>query len=136
MILEYKVFLEILVYKVFLEKLVLKVKLVYKVLLDKQVYLDPKIAQWLVALVQATRGPDRAQHIRYGASPRGSLALANSSKARALLNGRTYVTPEDVQALALDALRHRVILSYEGLAAGLTVEGVLTEILATTPLPV
>jgi MoxR-like ATPase len=98
------------------------------------VYLDPAIAQYIVDLIQATRQAHHP-HIQYGASPRGSLALANSAKALALLRGRSYVTPEDIDALYLDCLRHRVILTYEGLAAGLTPETLLTELKASVPRP-
>ncbi|MBY0403782.1 MAG: MoxR family ATPase [Cyanobacteria bacterium] len=90
------------------------------------VYLDPKIIQYIVSLVQATREVNHP-HLLYGASPRGSLALAKASKALSLLRGRTYVTPEDVDALYLDCLRHRIILSYQGLAQGMTPDQVLLE---------
>lgn len=100
----------------------------------KHVYLDPKLAQYIVDLIQATRNSTHP-HIQYGSSPRGSLALANASRAWAYMRGRTYVLPEDVQGLAHDCLRHRIILSYEGLAAGLTPDKLLDEILAQVPCP-
>lgn len=99
------------------------------------VYLDPKLMQYIVDLIDATRKPDQ-KGILYGASPRGSLALANASKAMALMNGRTYVTPQDIEKLIHDCLRHRIILSYEGLANGLTPDTILDEIRATIPTPV
>src|SRR5690606_2394019 len=99
------------------------------------VYLDPRLMEYIVALVQATRAKGNP-NIRYGASPRGALALANASKALALVHGRNYVTPPDVEALVHDCLRHRIILSYEGLAAGLTTDAVLEEIRALIPPPV
>lgn len=99
------------------------------------VYLDPKLMQYIVDLIDATRKPDQ-KGILYGASPRGSLALANASKAMALMNGRTYVTPQDIEKLIHDCLRHRIILSYEGLANGLTPDTILDEIRATIPAPV
>ncbi len=98
------------------------------------VYLDPKLMQYIVDLIDATRKPGQAS-ILYGASPRGSLALANASKAMALLNGRTYVTPADIEKLIHDCLRHRIILSYEGLAGGLTPDKLLDEIRASVPPP-
>ncbi|MCE3236228.1 MAG: putative MoxR-like ATPase [Vampirovibrio sp.] len=98
------------------------------------VYLDPKLMQYIVDLIDATRKPGQ-KNILYGASPRGSLALANASKAMALVNGRTYVTPSDIEKLVHDCLRHRVILSYEGLANGLTPDTLLSEISATVPAP-
>lgn len=99
------------------------------------VYLDPKLMQYIVDLIEATRKPDQ-KGILYGASPRGSLALANASKAMALMNGRTYVTPQDIEKLIHDCLRHRIILSYEGLANGLTPDTILDEIRAAIPAPV
>lgn len=99
------------------------------------VYLDPKLMQYIVELIDATRKPEQ-KGILYGASPRGSLALANASKALALVNGRTYVTPQDIEKLVHDCLRHRIILSYEGLANGMTADKLLDEIKAGVPMPV
>ncbi len=95
------------------------------------VYVDPKIMSYIVDIVQATREPANPALrplIQYGASPRGGLALTNAAKAMALMQGRNYVTPEDVTALVNDCLRHRIILSYEGLAAGKTTDDVIEEI--------
>lgn len=91
------------------------------------VYLDPKLMKYIVDFIDATRKPHQT-HILYGASPRGSLALANSSKAFALMNGRTYVTPQDIERLVHDCLRHRIILSYDGLASGMTPDQLLDEL--------
>jgi MoxR-like ATPase len=99
------------------------------------VYLDPKLMQYIVDLIDATRKPDQ-KGILYGSSPRGSLALANASKAMALMNGRTYVTPQDIEKLIHDCLRHRLILSYEGLANGLTADKLLDEIRESITAPV
>ncbi len=101
----------------------------------RQVYLDPKLMKYAVDVVQATRQPGHP-HIQFGASPRGSLALANAAKARALMRGRAYVTPADMEKLVHDCLRHRVILSYEGLAAGMSVDAILDEICREVPPPV
>lgn len=98
------------------------------------VYLDPKLMQYIVDLIDATRKPGQ-KSILYGASPRGSLALANASKAMALINGRTYVTPSDIEKLVHDCLRHRIILSYEGLANGLTPDRLLDDIRSLVPAP-
>lgn len=101
----------------------------------QSVYLDPKLMQYIVDLIVATRQPNRFG-ILYGSSPRGSLALANASKALALMNGRTYVTPADLQKLTHDCLRHRIILSYEGIAQNLTPDKLLDSIFETVPTPV
>lgn len=103
--------------------------------LAQSVYLDPKLMQYIVALIDATRRPEQ-KGIQYGSSPRGSLALAHASKALALMNGRTYVTPSDIEKLIHDCLRHRIILSYEGLASGLTPDNLLKNIQADIPAPV
>lgn len=100
----------------------------------QQVYLDPKLMKYIVDLIDATRQSERAG-ILYGSSPRGSLALANAGKALALMQGRTYVTPSDLEKLVPDCLRHRIILSYEGLANGLTPDSVLAEIQSLIPAP-
>lgn len=99
------------------------------------VYLDPKLMQYIVAIIDATRRPEQ-KGIQFGSSPRGSLALANASKALALMNGRTYVTPHDIEKLIPDCLRHRIILSYEGLASGLTPDKLLDDLRAAIPAPV
>jgi MoxR-like ATPase len=103
--------------------------------LAQSVYLDPKLMQYIVALIDATRRPEQ-KGIQYGSSPRGSLALAHASKALALMNGRTYVIPSDIEKLIHDCLRHRIILSYEGLASGLTPDNLLKNIQADIPAPV
>jgi MoxR-like ATPase len=99
------------------------------------VFLDPKLMRYIVDLIDATR-QSHQPHILYGASPRGSLSLANAAKAMALLQGRTYVVPHDVERLIHDCLRHRVILSYEGLAEGLTPDKVLDELCMKVPVPI
>jgi MoxR-like ATPase len=99
------------------------------------VYLDPKLMQYIVDLVDATRKSGQSA-ILYGASPRGSLSLANAAKSLALIHGRTYVTPSDIEKLIHDCLRHRVILSYEGLASGLTPDKYLGDLQTSVPAPV
>jgi len=93
----------------------------------------PPVDEYIVALIAATRRPaaygeQLAQWIQVGASPRGSLALDRTSRAHAWLAGRTYVTPDDVRAVVRDCLRHRVILSYEANAAGVTADQVIDEV--------
>jgi len=93
----------------------------------------PPVDEYIVALIAATRRPaaygeQLAQWIQVGASPRGSLALDRASRAHAWLAGRTYVTPDDVRAVVRDCLRHRVILSYEANAAGVTADQVIDEV--------
>lgn len=99
------------------------------------VYLDPKLMQYIVDVVQATRTADQTL-LQYGASPRASLALTASSQALALMRGRTYVTCEDVKSLVHDCLRHRMILSYEALATGKQPDHILDDLLSTLPAPV
>lgn len=105
----------------------------------RAVYLDPKLIRYIAELMAATRHltqPERKEALLYGASPRGALALAQAGKALALMRGRTYVTPADIDAILHDCLRHRLILSYDGLAAGLTPDRLLDEIRADVPAPV
>jgi MoxR-like ATPase len=95
---------------------------------------SPLVDDYIVALVAATRRPalhtaELAQWIQVGVSPRGSLALDRAARAHAWLAGREYVTPDDVRAVAHDCLRHRLILSYEATAAGVTPDRVIDEIL-------
>ena len=100
----------------------------------EQVYVDPAIVQYVVRLVAATREPQRvglaelAPLITWGASPRGTLHLVEAARALALLRGRSYVLPGDVQDLAADVLRHRLVLSYEALAAGWTPDAYLARL--------
>jgi MoxR-like ATPase len=105
------------------------------------IYVDPKIKQYVIDLVFATREPaqanlgDIAGLISYGASPRASINLILGAKAHAFLRHRGYVTPEDVKAIAKDVLRHRVILSYEAEAQELTSDSIVQRILDTVEVP-
>lgn len=109
--------------------------------LADRVYVHPKVAEHAVALVQATRDPgkvglkDLKPFVAFGASPRASLALVQGAKALALVRGRAHALPEDVRDLYLDALRHRLVLSYQALAEGVRVENVLEAILQHFPPP-
>jgi len=105
-----------------------------------QLFMDEKIRDYIVTLIHATRHPETlAPHlkllIRCGASPRGTINLALAAKALAFLNGRNYVVPQDVKDLAPDILRHRVLLSYEAEAEGVTSEDVIKTLLDKLPVP-
>ena len=104
------------------------------------VHLSSNVESYIVHLVGATRDPapystELAQWVRFGASPRATLALDSCSRAHAWLHGRDYVSPEDVQAIAADVLRHRVLLSFESEADGVTADELVTELLARVPVP-
>jgi MoxR-like ATPase len=109
-------------------------------LLD-DLYVDPKVVDYLLRIVASTRDPRGAGAngldgaLRLGASPRGSLMLLTAARARALLHGRDHVTPDDVKELAPDVLRHRLVLSFEAEARGLTPDSVLDELLRRQPVP-
>jgi MoxR-like ATPase len=96
------------------------------------------VEEYLVQLVLATRDPapykdDLARLISYGASPRATIALDRCARAHAWLQGRDYVSPEDVQAIAFDVLRHRVLLSFEAEAGGLSPDDFIRELLTLIP---
>jgi MoxR-like ATPase len=98
-----------------------------------QVAIAEAVERYIVALIAATRRPepfgkDLQRWIHVGASPRGTLALDKVSRARAWLNGRDHVTPDDVRAVVHDCLRHRIILSYEANADGLSADDVINEV--------
>jgi len=108
--------------------------------LADEIYMDEKIEDYIVDLVEATRDPesyrlDLKQLIRYGASPRATIFLTMAAKANALLEGRGYVTPQDVKTVAPDVLRHRVILTYEAEAEEKSPDDVIGQILATVDVP-
>ncbi|RRU01993.1 MoxR family ATPase [Stenotrophomonas sp. 278] len=103
-------------------------------------HMAPALERYVVELVLATREPARydsvlARRIAWGASPRGSIALERCARARAWLQGRDYVTPDDVRNVAPDVLRHRVLPSYEATAEGWDGERLVTELLARVPVP-
>lgn len=104
------------------------------------VYMDEAVETYLVQLVIATREPQRydaqlASWLAYGASPRASIALDRCARARAWLQGREFVTPEDVQAVSANVLRHRIILSYQAEADGITRDQVVATVLQQVPAP-
>jgi MoxR-like ATPase len=108
--------------------------------LADEVFMDEKIEEYIVNLVEATRDPgtykmDLGPMIRYGASPRASIFLAMAAKANAFVEGRGYVTPQDVKTIAMDVLRHRVILTYEAEAEEKRPEDIVDQILQTVEVP-
>ena len=111
-----------------------------RALLDT-IYLDDKVKAYIVDLVFATREPEKVglaklkPLILYGASPRASLALARTSRARALMEGRGFVTPQDVKAVGSMVLRHRVLTTYEAEAEGIDSEELLQTIFDTVQVP-
>jgi MoxR-like ATPase len=105
-----------------------------------EIYVDEKIKRYILDIVFATREPsvpglEVADLIAYGASPRASIYLLIAAKAHAFLRGRAYVTPEDIKAIAMDVLRHRVIITYEAEAEELTSEDVVQRILDSVEVP-
>jgi len=104
------------------------------------IYVDDKIKDYIVDLVLATRDPKSARldlngYIQTGASPRATINLTLAARAAAFLDGRGYVTPQDVKKLAPDVLRHRVAVSYEAEAENITSEDIIEKILDTLPVP-
>jgi MoxR-like ATPase len=99
------------------------------------VYVDRRVMEYAVALTTATRQPTDEGWVEFGASPRGSINLVHAGRALALLRGRDYVLPVDVHDLARDVLRHRIVLTYEALAAGVDADKVLDRVLETVRMP-
>ena len=106
----------------------------------EEIYIDEKIQDYIVSIIFATRSPgqyglDIGNLIQYGASPRASIYLNQASKAYAFIQGRGYVTPQDVKLICPDILRHRIILSYEAEAEDLTTDNVIRTILEKIDVP-
>ena len=104
------------------------------------IHVDERVEGYVVDLVMATRSPESYglnldQLIQFGCSPRATINLTLAGKANAFLAGRGYVTPSDIRAIALDVLRHRVIITYEAEAEDRTPESIVTEILNHIPMP-
>ena len=106
-----------------------------------EIYVDDKIKDYILSIVFATRDPAAyklnalVDHIRYGASPRATLYLTLAARAHAFLQGRGYVTPQDVKSIALDVLRHRVIPSFEAEAEEMTSDKIIASLLNELPVP-
>jgi MoxR-like ATPase len=107
----------------------------------REIYVDPAVVDYAVRLVTATRMTFSAglgelkKYISYGASPRASIALVTGARALAFLHGRDYVLPDDVGEVALDVLRHRIVLSYEALADEVTADAIITKVLGAVATP-
>jgi len=105
------------------------------------VHLDPRLVDYIIDLVRATRNPGAVglasvgPLIAFGASPRASIALAQAARAYAFLQGRTFVVPEDVRALAPDVLRHRLVLTFEAEAEDVTADAIVAQLLAAVKAP-
>jgi len=106
-----------------------------------EVFVDPTLMEYVVRLASATRHPaeygigDVAKYISYGASPRASINLVLAGRALAYLRGRRYVTGQDIQDLALDVIRHRIVLSFEALSEDVTADDLVKRVLARIPVP-
>jgi MoxR-like ATPase len=105
-----------------------------------QIYVDDRVAGYIVDLVTATRephliDPNLAALVEFGASPRATLALTLCARANAFLEGRAYVVPQDVKDIAMDVLRHRVATTYEAEAEERTSENIIQTILDHVPVP-
>ncbi|WP_372845956.1 AAA family ATPase [Pontiella sp.] len=105
-----------------------------------EIYIDDKIKDYILAIVFATREPEKynldiRDYLQYGASPRATINLTMGARAHAFMQGRGYVTPQDVKSIAPDVLRHRIIVSYEAEAEELTSEGLIEKILSEIPVP-
>jgi MoxR-like ATPase len=106
-----------------------------------EVYVDPALVSYAVEIATATRAPQGhgvegvQGYVAYGASPRGPISLVQASRALALVRGRDYVLAEDLHALAKDALRHRLVLTYQALAEEVTPDAILERVLAAVPVP-
>ncbi len=108
--------------------------------ITQKIYLDPEIEKYIVDITHATRKPSKyklelGKYIEYGASPRASIGMFIASKADALLNGKSFVSPQNVKNVAHEVLRHRIILNYEALAEKIKEEQIIDEILSKVPVP-
>jgi MoxR-like ATPase len=107
----------------------------------QSVFVDRRVIGYAVALADATRNPadygldDLVPYIAYGASPRGPIGLVQAARALAMLRGRSHVAIADIRDLALDILRHRIVLSYDGLSEGVVVDELLERVLGAVPRP-
>jgi len=108
--------------------------------ITKSIYLDPEIEKYIIEITNATRHPSKynieyGKYIEYGASPRASISMFIASKADALLNGKLYVSPQNVKNIAREVLRHRIILNYEALAEKIKEDQIINEILSKVQVP-
>jgi MoxR-like ATPase len=108
--------------------------------LVNHIYIDPAVRKYIVQLIHTTRFPVTVDAplknlVRAGASPRGTINLALTARARAFMQGRAFVTPQDVKDMALDVLRHRILLTYEAEAEEMTTDKIIERILHKVPVP-
>ena len=104
----------------------------------ESIYVDEKLTEYIVAIVRATRDAgkgDLGKYIEFGASPRASIAIMKAARCIAFINGRGFVTPDDIKEIALDVLRHRIVLSYEAEAAGVTNDDVVRKVVEGVEVP-
>jgi MoxR-like ATPase len=107
----------------------------------RAVYVDPALISWTVDVATATRRPsdhglgEIADYVSFGASPRGPISLVSAGRALALIRGRDYVVPADLDALVRDAFRHRLVLSYRALAEEVQPDAILEQVLGAVPMP-
>jgi MoxR-like ATPase len=108
----------------------------------REVYVEPSLMQYAVRLAAATRSPERhglaelAKYLSFGASPRAPIYLIEGARALAFLRGRSYALPEDATDLVADVFRHRLVLTYEALAEGVTADAVIHRVMLQIPAPV
>jgi MoxR-like ATPase len=108
--------------------------------LVNSIYIDPAIRKYIVQIIHTTRYPGLVDAplknlVRAGASPRGTINLALTARASAFMHGRAFVTPQDVKDMALDVLRHRILLTYEAEAEEMTTDSIIERIMAKVPVP-
>lgn len=106
-----------------------------------RVWVHPSLKDYIVAIVNTTRGggpkplPDFRSHVKLGASPRGSIALLRVAQALALMNGRTYVIPDDIKEMRHGVLRHRLIRTWDALADNVSIDGLIDAVFGAVPVP-
>ena len=105
------------------------------------VHIDKELEKYIIQIIAATRDPERfgleslKENIMFGVSPRASIDLYKASKAKAFLRGNDFVTPADIGYVVHDVLRHRIVLSYEARAKGVTSDEIISKIIETLPIP-
>jgi MoxR-like ATPase len=103
-----------------------------------KIYINQDLEDYIVRIVNATRENDKfkfGKYVEYGASPRASIGMFIAAKADALLQGKNYVTPQNIKRVAHDVLRHRIILNYEGQAENISSDEFIDEVLSKVPIP-
>ena len=107
----------------------------------EEIHIDAELEQYIIDLISATRDPEKfglqqvADHIMFGVSPRASIDLYKAARAKAFLRGKDFVTPADIGYVVHDVLRHRLVLSYEARAKGVTADEIISQIVETLPIP-